>query len=313
MDFCSGIGGGRLGLQNNGLECVGHSEIDLDAQNTYNIIFGLGKNYGDLMQIDIDKLPDFDFMIGGFPCQSFSIAGKRKGFEDYRGTIIYGLIDILFKKKIKYFLFENVKGLLNHNKGQTLKIIIEKLQSANYNVYTQVLNSKDFGVAQKRERIYIVGIRKDIDNLKFNFPQPKSIKYKFNDFIDPENNLIFDHNNSTFKKYLANKYNQNKYSIDFILGLNNTVIDTRQSDLRIYKEIFPTLRTGRHGLLYVKNGIIKKLNSYEALMLQGFPKNICTKIKKHYNINENKILSQCGNAMTVSVIEAIVREMKKVF
>ncbi len=309
IDFCSGIGGGRLGLEKNGFECIGHSEIDDKADNTYNLFFNDYNNYGDLMKINTSKLPDFDFMIGGFPCQTFSIVGKREGFDDDRGNIIYGLIDILVKKNIKYFLLENVKGLVNHDKGRTFKIIKNKIENAGYNVYSKVLNSCNFGVPQKRERIYLVGIRKDLDNHKFEFPKGKPYNYNFEDFIDEDNLYIFDENNATFQRYLNNKYNKDKYTIDEILSWNNIVIDTRQSDIRIYDNIFPTLRTGRHGLLYVKNGVIKKLNGYESLLLQGFPKEISQKIKNNTNFNNNGILSQAGNAMTVNVIEYIVKNM----
>ncbi|MCT4469989.1 DNA (cytosine-5-)-methyltransferase [Mycoplasma sp. HS2188] len=313
MDFCSGIGAGRIGAENNGLQCVGHSEIDPNPDMTYNVFFEDNNNYGDLMKIDISNLPDFDLMIGGFPCQTFSIAGKREGFADYRGTIIYGLIRILKQKKIKYFLFENVKGLVNHDKGNTLKQINEKLDEAGYNVYSKVLDSSYFGVPQKRERIYIVGIRKDLDNKQFIFPQGKERDYNFESFLDDKNSMIFDYNSKTFKKYLANKYNKDKYSVQDILNLENVVVDIRQSDIRLYNKIFPTLRAGRHGLLYVKDHVIKKLSPYEALLLQGFPKEISEKIKNNKELNKNKVLSQAGNAMTVNVIQAIIENLKKVF
>ncbi len=309
IDFCAGIGGGRIGVENNRLKCLAHSEIDPKPAKTYQLFFGDEKNYGDLMKIDPSSLPNFDFMIGGFPCQAFSIVGKREGFLDDRGMIIYGLIKILVAKKVKYFLLENVKGLVNHDKGRTFKIIQEELNKAGFNVYFKVLNSCDFGVAQKRERIYLVGFRKDLDTGNFNFPHGEPFNYQFDDFIDPENNDIFDYNNPTFVKYLANKYNNNQYSIADILSWNNKVIDTRQSDLRVYDHIFPTLRTGRHGLLYVKDGVIKKLNGYEALLLQGFPKGIAEKVKNNTAFNNNAILSQAGNAMTVNVIEQIVEQM----
>ncbi|WP_337896587.1 DNA (cytosine-5-)-methyltransferase [Mesomycoplasma ovipneumoniae] len=129
FDFCSGIGGGRIGLENNGLECVGHSEIDKQALKTYQLFFNNDpRNFGDLTKLDINKLPDFDFMIAGFPCQTFSIAGKRQGFKDARGLIIYSLIEIIKHKKVKYFLLENVKGLLSHDQGKTFKTIIKMLE-----------------------------------------------------------------------------------------------------------------------------------------------------------------------------------------
>ncbi|QGZ97790.1 DNA (cytosine-5-)-methyltransferase [Mycoplasma sp. NEAQ87857] len=310
FDFCSGIGGGRLGLELNGLECVGHCEIDPKADDTYKLFFNDFNNYGDLTKVDIQKLPDFDFMIAGFPCQTFSIAGKRKGLQDKRGQIIYSLIQILINKNIKCFLLENVKGLINHNKGETLKTIVNELENAGYNVFYKVLNSIDYGVAQSRERIYLVGFKKELGTENFEFPNGKQNNYDFNQFLDEDNDLELQENNPTFLKYLSNKYNQNKYTIDEITNWENCVIDWRQSDLRKYNKVFPTLRTGRHGLLYIKNKKIKKLNGYEALLLQGFPKEIAIKVKQH-KIPNNTVLSQAGNAMTVSVIKEITHHMLK--
>lgn len=308
FDFCSGIGGGRIGLENNGLECVGHCEIDEKTANTYNIFFDDDRNYGDLTKVDIGSLPDFEFMIAGFPCQTFSIVGKREGFNDERGQIIYSLIEIMKQKNVKYFILENVKGLVNHDKGNTFDIIKNKLKAQGYNIYYNVLNSLDFGVPQMRERIYIVGFKKEYDNGKFEFPVKKSSNKDFDYFLDEENSLELSILDKTFQKYLSNKYNDNKFSNEEVLSWENYVIDWRQSDLRRYNKTFPTLRTGRHGLLYIKNKKIKKLNGYEALLLQGFPKNIAEKVKQNH-LNNNKVLSQAGNAMTVNVIDAIAKKM----
>ncbi len=310
FDFCSGIGGGRIGLENNGLECVGHCEIDEKTAETYKLFFDDGRNFGDLTKVDIDKLPNFDFMIAGFPCQTFSIVGKRAGFEDERGQIIYSLIEIMKQKKVKYFILENVKGLINHDKGNTFKTIKEALENIGYNIYYKVLNSLDFGVPQIRERVYIVGFKKGYDNGMFEFPINNLSNKDFSWFIDEDNNLELDILDKTFQKYLSNKYNQNKIANEQVLSLENYVIDWRQSDLRKYDKIFPTLRAGRHGLLYIRNGKIKKLSGYEALLLQGFPKDIAEKVKQN-GLNNNKVLSQAGNAMTVNVIDAIAKAMIK--
>jgi DNA (cytosine-5)-methyltransferase 1 len=317
MDFCSGIGGGRIGLENLGMSCLGFSEIDKDAEITYKYFFGDNEiNYGNLMKINPNDLPDFDFMVGGFPCQTFSIIGNRCGLEDEeRGQIIYGLAKILKAKNIKYFILENVKGLINHEKGNTLKIILKLLSNIGYKVYYETLNSINFGVPQMRERVYFVGIRKDLinDDFKYEFPKKyngdaKSLKECL---IDDEE-LTFDEklpSYQTFLKYLNNKYNKNKYKINNLLSQDYTVIDTRQSDLRIYHEKTPTLRRGRHGILYVKNGKFKKLSGYEALLLQNFPKKYTEKVKG--KISNSKLLQQSGNAMTSSVIEEITRNLIK--
>lgn len=312
FDFCSGIGGGRIGMEEVGFECVGHSEIDLNTAKTYEKFFNDSRNYGDLTKIDLKELPEFDIMIAGFPCQTFSIAGKREGFEDNRGLIIYSLIKIMKTKNVKYFLLENVKGLLNHDKGKTLRIIKNELEKAGYNLYTKVLNSINFGVPQMRERIYLVGFRKDLDNYSFEFPIEENIIYNLENYIDTENVSELDKNNETFNKYLKNKYNkEKKYKIEDILTWENSIIDYRQSDLRRYNGYFPTLRTGRHGLLYIKNRKIVRLNGYEALLLQGFPKEIAEMVKKDKFFVNNTVLSQAGNAMTVNVIKKIAGKMKQ--
>ncbi|WRD05257.1 DNA cytosine methyltransferase [Helicobacter pylori] len=310
MDFCSGIGGGRLGLERCHLKCVGHAEINHEALRTYELFFKDTYNFGDLMRINPNDLPDFDVLVSGFPCQAFSINGKRKGLEDERGTIIYGLIRILKVKQPKCFLLENVKGLINHNKKATFNIIIKALQEAGYTTYYQILNSADFQLAQNRERIYIVGFRKDLKH-PFNFPLGLANDYYFKDFLDTDNECYLDINNATFQKYLHNKYNHNRVSLENILTLENAVLDTRQSDLRLYFNIFPTLRTGRHGLFYIQKGKIKKLNAIESLLLQGFPRGLIDKIKDNPNFKESHLLSQAGNAMSVNVIAAITQQMLK--
>jgi DNA (cytosine-5)-methyltransferase 1 len=313
MDFCAGIGGGRLGLQNLGMECVAFSEIDKKAEKTYRLFFGEDeKNYGDLMKINTQELPDFDVMIAGFPCQTFSVVGQRKGMSDARGQVIYGLIKILKDKNIKYFILENVKGLVNHDKGNSLKVILKELDDAGYNVNHKVLNSVNYNTPQHRERIYFVGVRKDIPVQDFEFPDPKPTPDIKKYLIDTDDQYIFDEDQKTFdtfKKYLSNKYNVGQYEINQLLKNDFEVIDTRQSDLRIYKDRTPTLRTGRHGILYVKNGKLRKLSGYESLLLQGFPEYYAKKAKGV--IQDTHILAQTGNAMTVSTIEEVGRKLLK--
>jgi DNA (cytosine-5)-methyltransferase 1 len=151
----SGIGGFELAMPED-WECVGFSEIDKYAIQIYNKHFN-HKNYGDITKIATEDIPDFDLLVGGFPCQSFSIAGKRRGFADTRGTLFFELARILKDKRPKYFVFENVKGLLSHNGGLTFKTIIATIDELGYDCQWQVLNSKNFGVPQNRERVFIVG------------------------------------------------------------------------------------------------------------------------------------------------------------
>jgi len=311
VDFCAGIGAGRLGLQNLGLSCVGFSEIDNYAERTYREFFGQEeKNHGDLMKVNPADLPDFDLMIAGFPCQSFSVIGQRKGMNDHRGQIIYGLIKIMNAKNLPYFILENVKGLVNHEGGKTLKVILEELDKAGYKVYHRVLNSLDYGVPQMRERIYFVGIRKDLVNGN-NFEWPKPVfPPDVQDYLIDNGEMEFNEKKrayETFLKYLDNKYNKGLFKIEKLLNENYLVLDTRQSDLRLYRNKVPTLRTGRHGVLYVRNGKFRRLSGIESLLLQGFPKDLSEKTRG--KIADVYLLSQAGNAMTVSTIEAVGKSL----
>jgi len=314
MDFCAGIGAGRLGLEKNGLSCVGFSEIDKQAEITYRKFFGEEEiNHGDLTKIDPTQLPDFEMMIAGFPCQTFSVIGQRKGMGDERGQIIFSLIKIMLAKNLKYFILENVKGLTNHDNGNSFRVILQELEKAGYKVFYQVLNSVDYGVPQMRERIYFVGIRKDLvpEDFQFYFPE-RQPRADVKDYLIDTKELEFDEKKiayETFLKYLENKYNKGQYDVKELLGQDYIVIDTRQSDLRIYRNKVPTLRTGRHGILYVRDGKFRKLSGYESLLLQGFPKTLAKKVDGV--IEEIHLLKQTGNAMTVNAIEAIAKELFK--
>ena len=313
IDFCAGIGGGRLGLEKLGMECIGFSEIDKNAESTYRLFFGNNEtNYGDLMKINSSNLPNFDLLVAGFPCQSFSIVGQRKGLIDKRGQIIYGLLKIMKVKEVKYFILENVKGLLNHEKGQIFKTILNLLDHAGYHVVSKLLESSHYSLPHKRERVYFIGVRKNLikngsDFYSYFSQQPtRSRVESIKQYLIDDDNIAFTGNQrkpyQTFLKYLKNKYNKGKISVHELLKEEFLIIDTRQSDLRLYREKIPTLRTGRHGLLYVKGVKFRRVSGYESLLLQGFPKELAIKVKK--NIPENRILSQAGNAMSVHVVEA---------
>ena len=174
MDFCSGIGGGRLGLEQAGLKCVGYSDTARLAPITYRLMHDTRneKNYGNLKRVNTSILPSFDMLIAGFPCQTFSVIGRKDGFSDDRGQIIFHLARIIKETQPACFLLENVKGLVTHDKGNTLKIILNELNEVGYDVTYKVLNSLDFGVPQMRQRVYFVGINKNlnrnIDNFKWS-------------------------------------------------------------------------------------------------------------------------------------------------
>lgn len=265
------------------------------------------------MKINAKDLPDFDLMIAGFPCQSFSVIGQRKGMNDQRGQIIYGLIKIMNAKNLPYFILENVKGLVNHEGGKTLQVILEELDKAGYKVFHRVLSSLHYGVPQMRERIYFVGIRNDLVKENKQFEWSKIIKTpKIQDYLIDDSELDYyekKRSYATLLKFLNNKYNKGLFVMEDLLKEDFLVLDTRQSDLRLYREKVPTLRTGRHGILYVKNGKFRKLSGFESLLLQGFPKKLAEKTKG--KIADIYLLSQAGNAMTVSTIKAVGESLLK--
>lgn len=311
MDFCSGIGAGRIGLENNGLVCVGHSEIDQDADNTYTVFYGKKEeNVGDLMSADITEMPCFDLMLCGFPCQTFSVVGKRAGFDDERGQIIFGLMKILKEKNTPYFILENVKGFVTHDNGNSLKTVLNEFDKLGYDVYWQVLNSINYGVPQSRERIYLVGIRKDIPHnpLKWETGIPTTLTLQ--ECLGGPHGTPINIYNQSWQRYLNNDWNKGKFNEEDLLNENYLVIDRRNRDMRIYRNKTPTLRKGNHGLFYIYNKQLYKVNGYQSLLLQGFPTEYVNKAQKA-NINPNKLLAQAGNAMTVNVITSICKSLLK--
>jgi len=159
IDLFGGIGGFRLGLQkaSDRFECVWYNDNNKYAVKIYNKRFGEKYEAKDIRKIKTEEIPDFDMLCAGFPCQSFSIAGRRKGFADTRGTLFFEIARIIKHKRPKYLLLENVKGLLNHDQGETFRTILRTLDELGYDVEWQVLNSKYFGVPQNRERVFIIG------------------------------------------------------------------------------------------------------------------------------------------------------------
>lgn len=313
LDLCSGIGGGRLGLEKAGLKCIGYSDTSKLSVKTYNLLHNTENEvyFYNLKRIDITKIPSYDLLIAGFPCQTFSVIGRKSGFSDDRGQIIFHISKILKDTQPKCFLLENVKGLVTHDKGKTIEKIVTELENSGYDVIYQVLTSLEYGVPQMRQRVYFVGVRSDLKLDINNFNWPESIEKKplsdflIDDYIAPAERLDILHH------YLNNPTNNGKYNISDIEKMEGKIIDTRMNDLRIYDSKCPTLRAQRDGILYVKNGIIHQLTGYEALLLQGFPKEYADKVKNI--VSDRHLLMQAGNAMTVNVITGLGFKLKELF
>lgn len=305
LDLCSGIGGGRLGLEQAGLKCVGYSDTSKLAKRTYQLMHDTKdeKFYYNLKKIKCETLPEYDLLIAGFPCQTFSVIGRKDGFSDDRGQIIFHLARILEESQPKCFLLENVKGLVNHDKGKTIKIIIEELNRVGYDVAYKVLTSLDYGVPQMRQRVYLVGIRHNLGYDISTFEWPEHVEKPGLEPYLIDNNVASDDRLEILDYYLNNPTNRGKYTVDDIRSMEGKIIDTRMNDLRIYEGKCPTLRAQRDGVLYVRNHVIYQLTGYEALLLQGFPREYADKVKDE--VSDRHLLMQAGNAMTVDVITAL--------
>ena len=199
IDLFAGIGGFRIALENLGGKCVFSSEIDYYARITYQANFG-DIPQGDITNIPSSEIPNHDLLTAGFPCQAFSIAGRKEGFNDARGTLFFEIARIIRDKQPKAFFLENVKGLVMHDRGRTLATILRILRNdLNYSIPDpQIINAKDFGLPQNRERIYIVGFRKDLGVKKFSYPEPLDTPTKFIDIKEKQPVSV--------KYYLSNQY-----------------------------------------------------------------------------------------------------------
>ena len=175
LDLCSGIGGGRLGLEQAGLRSIGYCDTSRLAVTTYQMMFDVSeeKKYSNLKRIKTTELPQYDMLIAGFPCQTFSVMGRKDGFSDDRGQIIFHIARILEESQPPCFLLENVKGLVTHDKGKTLSVILDELRRVGYHTTYKVLTSLEHGVPQMRQRVYFVGIRKDLTDTIDDFVWPE--------------------------------------------------------------------------------------------------------------------------------------------
>lgn len=324
IDLFAGIGGIRMGFDRafaTDIKTVFASELDANAQKTYQINYQDNfKIAGDITQISEQAIPKFDICLAGFPCQAFSIAGKRKGFDDdykglCRGTLFLDVARICEYHKPKVIFCENVKGLVNHNKGTTFKIIQKTFSDLGYKVFSKILNSKDFGVPQNRERIYIVAFRKDIAPNSFAFPEPTDDSKKIRDIIEqkpvPAKYYLSDVYLETLRKHKARHLAKGHgfgYEIrqwDSIAGTivcggmgreRNLLVDKRQTNL------VPTTHIKGH----INTEGIRKMTPREWARLQGFPDSF------KLPLADIHLYKQFGNSVTVNVIEAIAKEIKKV-
>lgn len=302
IDLFSGIGGTRLGFHLTGkTKVVFSSEIDKFSIKTYEANFGETPK-GDITKISTNDIPNHDILVGGFPCQAFSQAGKKLGFEDTRGTLFFEIARIISAKKPKCFLLENVRNLISHDKGRTFKTILSTLQSLDYEVYHILFKAKDFGVPQNRERIYIVGFNKKLvsNYNKFKFPNPTNIPTKVGDILEKNVNEKYTISDNLWNGHQRRKLEHKEKGNGFGYSLfNENSPYTNTISARYYKD-------GSEILIEQKGQNPRKLTPREAARLQGFPENFIIPV------SDTQSYKQFGNSVAVPVINAIATEILKV-
>lgn len=291
IDLFAGIGGVRLGFEVYGCETVFVSEWDKAAQDMYEANFGI-RPFGDINDIAPEDIPDHDILLAGFPCQPFSIAGKGLGFADTRGTLFFNIEAILEAKKPQAFLLENVKRLTTHDNGQTFGVILEKLKNLGYTVYHRVFNSLDFGLPQKRERIYIVGFKEPIH---FKFPKPLGYYKPLCEILQPDDEVP-----KSF--YLSDELREKRFnSVKGVPPFPSIWHENIGGNISALTYSCALRAGGSYNYLVV-NGK-RRLTDREMLRLQGFPDSF------KINIPYSQSRKVAGNSVSVPVIQAIAGEI----
>lgn len=310
--FFAGVGGIDLGFENTGkFETVYANEFDTYPAKTMEENFNLKVDVKDIKEVKPDDIPSVDVIMGGFPCQAFSIAGYRHGFEDEkgRGTLFFEMLRLIKAKKPRVVFAENVKNLVSHDNGNTFRVIKEALEDAGYHVKSQVLNAMEYGnIPQNRERIYIVGFKNIEDYKNFEFPEPVERTTELEEVIDFKNKV-----DERFY-YTKGKYANNLYE-HLVEGMDeeHAIYQWRRKYVRKNQSgVVPTLTAnmgeGGHNvpLVKTKKGI-RKLTPKECFNVQGFPK----EFKLPDGVSDAKLYKQAGNSVCVTVIQRIAENIAK--
>ncbi len=304
--FFAGVGGIDKGFEKAGFDIIWANEFDKNAATTYQLNFDNKLVVDDIRNVEADEIPEFDVMIGGFPCQAFSVAGYQKGFEDERGNLFFEMERIFKEKRPQVIFLENVKNLVGHDNGNTFKVILKSLKATGYHVKSKVLNSCEYGnLPQNRERIYIVGFLDKEAYKSFKFPEPIKLRKTLDDYIDYDNKqedrYYYREDNCKFYDKLKDK-----------IVNPETTYQWRRKYVRENKSnLCPTLTanmgTGGHNvpLVLTKTGI-RKLTPRECFNLMGFDKGF----KIPEGMANTHLYKQAGNSVVVPVIERIAKEIK---
>lgn len=299
IDLFAGIGGTRIGFWQTGkTEVVFSSEIDKHAVKTYYANFG-EIPVGDITQIDASLIPDHDILVGGFPCQAFSQAGLKRGFEDTRGTLFFDIARILKEKQPKAFLLENVKNLTRHDQGKTFEVIMNTLEELGYAVTPKLYKAKDFGVPQNRERIYIIGFNKQaVKNYdEFCLPDPPKDKTRVGDILDSYVDPKYTISDKLWSGHQRRKKENKENGKGFGYGLfSSDSAYTNTISARYYKD-------GSEILIAQGDKNPRKITPREAARLQGFPEEFIIPV------SDTQAYKQFGNSVAVPVIRAIAESI----
>lgn len=308
IDLFAGIGGMRIPFERElDGKCVFTSEKDPHARNVYSANFGepedcIDQDISEIAETAPKTIPDHDLLLGGFPCQPFSHAGKKAGFEDTRGTLFFSIVNIVKAKKPKVILLENVRGLRGHDGGRTFSVIQNSLSKLGYVVYSKVLNARDFGLPQNRNRIFIVAIRKDIQNAdEYEFPSPTCDRSenKVRQILEPRPAPNLTISDRLWAGHKARKFRNIQAGKGFGYQLFSPADPyTATISARYYKD-------GSEILIEQKGKNPRKLSVREALNLQGFPRDF------QPHPSSVQAYKQTGNAVPVPVIAAIAISIKQ--
>lgn len=301
IDLFAGIGGIRLPFQELGGECVFTSEWDKFAQKTYSINYG-DAPHGDISKIESQQIPDFDILLAGFPCQPFSQAGLKQGFSDTRGTLFFEIERIIKDKRPKAFLLENVKQLKGHDRGKTLKVIVNNLLALGYSVDYDVLRAGDFGVPQNRERLFIIGFDKEYfhldDDFHFIFPEPPKLSTRVGDILEKDVDDSYTISDKLYEGHLRRRDEHKLKGNGFGFSLfdaNSTYTNTLSA--RYYKD-------GSEILIdQGPNKNPRKLTPRECARLQGFPEDFIIPV------SNSQAYKQFGNSVAVPVVRAVANNL----
>lgn len=301
----SGVGGIELGFKQSGIETIYSLEVDKYAVKTFSLNHDGRIVNADINNVKSDEIPDADIIHAGFPCQAFSIAGYRKGFEDERGNVFFQLARIIRDKRPAIIFIENVKNLVGHDDGNTYRVIKETLENYGYYLKAKVLNAKDYGnVPQNRERIYIVGFQNIKHYEKFDFPKKIKLKKSIKDILLKSSEIG--------QKYFYDSRFKHFELIEKEITDPGSIYQWRRVYVRKNKSfVCPTLTAnmgmGGHNVpLILTDRGIRKLTPREAFLFQGFPKNF-----KLPDLADSHLYKQAGNSVVVPVIKRIVNQISK--